>query len=199
VGRGEVAADPATPPRPTGLRRWRKWRAAPPRLLIQASSCCLPRPAAAALRSIAGGGARGRTTADLRAPPRRDIPGPTSVSMSLSVVFCGGGGARWCRWRGAVVQVAAGAAVQRWAAALVGPLVQQFFFFCFRENLRRELIVPPGTYPSRGVPPALGKHGFAGTMAPRGLHRELPLGEAFNERNLALGEGPESGSVPPST
>jgi hypothetical protein len=42
---------------------------------------------------------------------------------------------------------------------------------------------------------------LAGTAAPRGLRRELPLGEVFNERktafaerNLALGEGLESGS-----
>jgi hypothetical protein len=51
-------------------------------------------------------------------------------------------------------------------------------------------------------PPALREDTFAGTAAPRGLRREFPLGEAFNERkcpfaerNLTLGEGPESGSV----
>jgi hypothetical protein len=71
----------------------------------------------------------------------------------------------------------------------------------FYENwLRRELGGPLGASPPRGVPPALGE-GIAGTAASKGLRREFPLGEAFNERkspfaerNLALGEGLESGS-----
>jgi hypothetical protein len=61
--------------------------------------------------------------------------------------------------------------------------------------------VPLGAYPPRWVPPALGEGAFAGTVAPRGLRRELPLAEAFNERKgpfakriLALGEGPVSRS-----
>jgi hypothetical protein len=44
-------------------------------------------------------------------------------------------------------------------------------------------------------------HSFVGTVALRGLHQELPLGDSFDERNtpfaermLALGEGSESGS-----
>jgi hypothetical protein len=54
----------------------------------------------------------------------------------------------------------------------------------------------------RGPAYALGEEAFASTVAPRGLRRKLPLGEAFNERkspfaerNLALGGGLESGSV----
>jgi hypothetical protein len=52
-----------------------------------------------------------------------------------------------------------------------------------------------------GVQRALGEDVFAGTAGPRGLHRELPLGEGFTERkdpfgesNLPLGEGVETGS-----
>jgi hypothetical protein len=53
-----------------------------------------------------------------------------------------------------------------------------------------------------GSPLALGEDAFAVTTTLRGLRRELPLGEAFNERkcpfaerNLALSEGPKFGSV----
>jgi hypothetical protein len=48
--------------------------------------------------------------------------------------------------------------------------------------LRRELGGPLGASPPRGGPPALGEGIFAGTAASKGLRRELPLGEAFNER-----------------
>jgi hypothetical protein len=79
------------------------------------------------------------------------------------------------------------------AAAGGGQLV--FLFFVFEKNLRRQLIAPLGAYPPRGVPRALGEGAFTGGVWPRGLHRELPLGEAITERKLTLGEGLDSGSV----
>jgi hypothetical protein len=84
----------------------------------------------------------------------------------------------------------------------VSPLVGDFLsFFVLRKSLFQELCGPLGTYPLRGVPPALDEGSFAGRSAPRGLRRDQTLGEGFNERkrpfpesNPALGKGPKSGS-----
>jgi hypothetical protein len=130
---------------------------------------------------------------------------------------------RWWRrwmWRGtqvaggAVVQVAAGAVVQAGGGAVVqaasrrrrwclgsGPICWVFYLgkILRQERERCGLL---GTYPARGAPPALGEGTFTGRSVSRGLRREQAVGEGFNvkkspfaERNLTLGEGPESGNA----
>jgi hypothetical protein len=61
---------------------------------------------------------------------------------------------------------------------------------------------PLGTHPPRGGPTAIGEGAFTGWATPRGLRRELPLGEGsavrkqpFTERVAALGEGLQSRSA----
>jgi hypothetical protein len=76
------------------------------------------------------------------------------------------------------------------------------FFYVLGNSLRRELKVPLGAYPPRGSTHALGEGSLAGTVPPRGLHREQTLGEGFSERkgsfaerNPTLGEDLESCSA----
>jgi hypothetical protein len=111
----------------------------------------------------------------------------------------------------AVVQVVAGRSV-RWllvacrcggataSGSTGGPTGSVFLFFRKTPSPRADC-ASQRIFTER-VPPALSEDTFAGTAGPRGHRRELPLGEAFTERKgpfseriLALGEGPQSGSV----
>jgi hypothetical protein len=88
------------------------------------------------------------------------------------------------------------------SAWAVGPTAWGLSFFVLGNSLRRELKVPLGPYPPRVSTHTLGEGSFAGTVLPRGLHREHTLYEGFGEmkgsfaeRNPTLGETLESCSV----